>query len=336
MHTDPEVLALLALGEHVTDPADTDHLAGCEQCRTELEALSRIIQHGRGAPNGATLDTPSEAVWTAIQAELGFIPVASSWPSVPDSFPTPAPRGPEEPAVRADSSDPATPIPIGDSPHALHATSAAGPADSPAQKDTGARGTVEHGPASGSAGRSDALDRATDPATDRATDSAPDRAKPEGSSGGSARSNRGRRGLSLVLAAAIALVAGIGLGFGLDRLRQPTETVIDRATLQALPDWPGAGGTASVQIDGSGNRTLVVQMHTDQPISGDQQVWLANQSITAMQPMGFLTADGSGRWPIPPGLDLTRFPVVDVSDEPVDDPDPAHSGNSIVRGELQQ
>jgi len=39
MHTNPEVLALLALGEHPVDPADTEHLADCEQCRAELESL---------------------------------------------------------------------------------------------------------------------------------------------------------------------------------------------------------------------------------------------------------------------------------------------------------
>ena len=34
---------------------------------------------------------------------------------------------------------------------------------------------------------------------------------------------------------------------------------------------------------------------------------------------------------MPDGLEISQFPVVDVSDEPFDG-DPAHSGGSIVRG----
>ena len=47
------------------------------------------------------------------------------------------------------------------------------------------------------------------------------------------------------------------------------------------------------------------------------------------------TLDGtSGRFDLPAGLDLTQFSVVDVSEEQFDG-DPAHSGDSIVRGPLQ-
>jgi len=138
-----------------------------------------------------------------------------------------------------------------------------------------------------------------------------------------------------VLAAALALIAGIGIGVGMDRLRQPSETVIGQATLEALPAWPGANGTATVEVDSAGNRTLVVDLHTPQPAAGSQQVWLIDKTITAMQPMGFLNADGRGSWPIPPGTDLSKFPIVDVSDEPAGDTTVAHSGDSIVRGQLQ-
>jgi hypothetical protein len=52
-----------------------------------------------------------------------------------------------------------------------------------------------------------------------------------------------------------------------------------------------------------------------------------------MQPVGFINGD-RGFWAIPNGMDLRRFAVVDVSDEPVNDSNVAHSGNSIVRGQL--
>jgi hypothetical protein len=47
------------------------------------------------------------------------------------------------------------------------------------------------------------------------------------------------------------------------------------------------------------------------------------------------TLDGSsGRFDLPAGLDLDQFSVVDVSEEQFDG-DPAHSGDSIVRGPLE-
>ena len=52
-----------------------------------------------------------------------------------------------------------------------------------------------------------------------------------------------------------------------------------------------------------------------------------------MSPMGFLN-NGRGEFNIPDSFDLSRFPIVDVSVEPANDPDPTHSGNSVVRGTL--
>lgn len=182
MHTSPEVLALLALGEHPADPADSQHVALCEQCRAELDSLTGLIEQGRHVPDREALDEPSEAVWAAIQSELGFIPVTRSWPTVSEPF---------VPATRSSSGAPP--------PAAMVPT---------------------------------APDR---PGADR-----------------SERSPR-RRLLAIVLAAVLALIAGIIIGLGVDR-----------------------------------------------------------------------------------GTDLSRFPIVDVSGEPAGDTTVAHSGNSIVRGELQQ
>jgi hypothetical protein len=41
----------------------------------------------------------------------------------------------------------------------------------------------------------------------------------------------------------------------------------------------------------------------------------------------------SGRFDVPAGLDLSGYPIVDISDEPLDG-NPAHSSVSIVRGTL--
>src|SRR5215203_4619870 len=150
---------------------------------------------------------------------------------------------------------------------------------------------------------------------------------------GRRRGSRGRRVLSLTLAAAIALVVGFGLGFLVDRFVQPTQTVIERAQLQALPAWPGARGEAWVERDGTGDRFLEVRVDSSRPDPGYRQVWLIDRNVKAMASMGFLN-NGVGRFNIPDDLDLNQFPIVDVSAEPANDEDPTHSGDSIVRGQL--
>jgi anti-sigma-K factor RskA len=147
------------------------------------------------------------------------------------------------------------------------------------------------------------------------------------------RSSRGRRGLALLVAAAVALVLGVGLGLGLDRILGPRQTVLWTAELQALPAFPGSTGEASVVEDKDGNRTLVIELESPEPVDGSRQVWLIDTGVTKMRSLGYLTGV-SGRLPIPGDLDPHEFPVVDVSKEPPADTDVRHSGNSIVRGNL--
>jgi Anti-sigma-K factor rskA len=62
------------------------------------------------------------------------------------------------------------------------------------------------------------------------------------------------------------------------------------------------------------------------------EVWLIDPETGALQTLGL--TEGSGQLVVPDGIDPARFSVVDVSREPVDG-EPAHSGDSIVRGQLQ-
>jgi anti-sigma-K factor RskA len=148
-----------------------------------------------------------------------------------------------------------------------------------------------------------------------------------------ARSSRGRRSLAALVAAAVALVLGIGLGFGLDRFLTPGETVLWTAQLQALPDFAGSSGEAKVEADREGNRMLVVELDSPEPVDGARAVWLIDPDVKQMRMLGWLN-DNKGSWPVPPDLDPRRFPIVDVSEEPPGDPDTRHSGVSIVRGTL--
>ena len=68
-HTDPDDLAMVALGELTLDPAQAEHLQECSVCRDELAALERTVQTARRAPV-SELVTPAPRVWDAIASEI--------------------------------------------------------------------------------------------------------------------------------------------------------------------------------------------------------------------------------------------------------------------------
>jgi hypothetical protein len=87
-----------------------------------------------------------------------------------------------------------------------------------------------------------------------------------------------------------------------------------------------------VEENADGQRDVVVDLTGGDDGVGLREVWLLTADATGLVSVGLL--DGSsGRFSIPADLDLSQYPVVDVSAEP-DDGNPAHSGDSIVRGTL--
>jgi len=105
--------------------------------------------------------------------------------------------------------------------------------------------------------------------------------------------------------------------------------VVASAELEPLPGW-SAEGTAEVTEQG-GERVLVVDLETE-PDQGYREVWLISVDLERLVSLGVLTGS-EGRFDVPGDLDLADFAIVDVSAEPLDG-EPAHSGDSIVRGEL--
>ena len=87
MHTDPEQLALLALGEPFATDADTEHVAACRACAGELAELRWVVQLARGAA-ALTLVEPGPQVWAAVRRELDARPAEES-------------RAPQEPKAHA-------------------------------------------------------------------------------------------------------------------------------------------------------------------------------------------------------------------------------------------
>ncbi|WP_127125343.1 anti-sigma factor [Georgenia sp. SYP-B2076] len=139
-----------------------------------------------------------------------------------------------------------------------------------------------------------------------------------------------RRRTAWVAAASFAVgVAGTVAAQNLASPSPPPVQTLTRAELEPLPGWRQAG-TASVTEVG-GERVLAVKLPTDVE-GGYREVWLMDSGLKRLVSVGVL-AGSEGRFVLPAGLDLAQFPVVDVSDEPYDG-NPAHSGDSIVRGKL--
>ncbi len=114
----------------------------------------------------------------------------------------------------------------------------------------------------------------------------------------------------------------------------PGEREVAAVPLNALPGWSGSSGRAVVEEDREGNRTLVVAIESPQPADGPREVWMTTSSAEPMIAMGYLEEDGQGRFPIRPSVDLKKFQLIDISQEPADDKDFRHSGKSILRGKL--
>ena len=69
------------------------------------------------------------------------------------------------------------------------------------------------------------------------------------------------------------------------------------------------------------------------PIDGYYEVWLLKPDASGMVSVGILDSADQGLYPLPAGIPLEEFPVVDVSIEEFDG-NAAHSAVSVVRGSL--
>jgi anti-sigma-K factor RskA len=137
----------------------------------------------------------------------------------------------------------------------------------------------------------------------------------------------------VAVAAVVGLFAGVGIGVALGGIGARTDatTVLASAELDAFPGWD-AVGTATVEEDSAGERTVVVDLAAQVPEGEVREVWLIRSDASGLVSLGLMDGD-SARLAVPADIDLDEYPLVDVSAEPIDG-DPAHSGDSIVRGEL--
>jgi Anti-sigma-K factor rskA len=141
-----------------------------------------------------------------------------------------------------------------------------------------------------------------------------------------------RRPRPRLLLAVAAAVVGVVVGGGAVALLQRTDqgTQIAAAPLDPLQGHRASGRAEVVERDG--RRLLEVQLRAPGLNGAYYEVWLAERSLAQMVPLG-IAQPGTVTFELPTGLDLGRYPVVDVSIEPLDG-DPAHSADSLARGEL--
>lgn len=142
-----------------------------------------------------------------------------------------------------------------------------------------------------------------------------------------------RRMSSIVLSAAAAVVLVLGVvalvvSGGDDG--PPAGELIATGTLEPLADG-FEGGVELVDVDGRLGLDLEVGELPD-TADGYYELWLIKDLETGeMQSLGPI--DGSGRVPLPRGLDPAQYATVDISVEPLDGV-PTHSGQSVLRGQL--
>jgi hypothetical protein len=141
---------------------------------------------------------------------------------------------------------------------------------------------------------------------------------------------RSRRTIFLVAASIVGLLLGVGGTLAWQAADNGGADVLASASLAPLPDKIG-NGRAEV-VDTSSGRELDLTIDTASPPDAFLQVWLLSPDATKMVPVGVI-AGSSGHWPLPAGVTLADYPVVDVSIEPYDG-NPLHSTNSVVRGTL--
>ena len=144
---------------------------------------------------------------------------------------------------------------------------------------------------------------------------------------------RSRRRPLLLVAASVVIGAVVGAG-AVAVLRNGDDDVEAVETV-ALDPLAGneASGRAEVVVRKDGSRALEVQLTAPALADGYYEVWLIEPSITDMVPLG-IARSGTQTFELPADLDLSEFPLVDVSQEPLDG-DPLHSGVSVARGQLE-
>ncbi|WP_152188462.1 anti-sigma factor [Georgenia satyanarayanai] len=160
---------------------------------------------------------------------------------------------------------------------------------------------------------------------------APARRRPAGSTRPAGRRERPRGRLARAAWLAAGVAAGVVGTLVVTNLPgdQAEPAPVAQARLDPLPGWEETGSASLEEADG---RLLLRVEVSGEETDGFREVWLLDEDVQQLVSVGLL-AGTEGVFDLPAGLDLDELVLVDVSREPFDG-DPAHSGDSIVRGRL--
>lgn len=141
---------------------------------------------------------------------------------------------------------------------------------------------------------------------------------------------RGARAGWFALAAAVGVLIGsLGTIVALDQ--QTPAPTIAQAELEPLPGQQ-VRGVAQVRETPDGPVLLVDVPDLPEP-DGYYEVWMLSPEADSMVSVGVLGSGQVNEFPLPAGMDMQAFPVVDISVEQFDG-DVTHSTDSVVRGTL--
>jgi anti-sigma-K factor RskA len=136
------------------------------------------------------------------------------------------------------------------------------------------------------------------------------------------------RPLLAVAASVVVIAAAAAVGIG--RAGDSSELPMAVAELEALAEVRPAHVRMLRSAEG-----IVLELDMAlPPTDGYYELWLIDDAVTGMVSLGPVPPDGS-RVLLPDGLDVSGFPIIDVSAEHFDG-DPTHSGDSVLRGRLDQ
>jgi hypothetical protein len=136
----------------------------------------------------------------------------------------------------------------------------------------------------------------------------------------------------LAAAAAVGVIVGaIGATLWTQGVTSPS-TVVAQTALEPL-DGYSSTGVARVESTSTGD-VVSVNVRNLPPTEGYYEVWLLTEDGSAMVSLGAVGSGETSTLPLPPGIALERFRIVDISAEEFDG-DPTHSTISIARGDLQ-
>ena len=140
------------------------------------------------------------------------------------------------------------------------------------------------------------------------------------------------RGMFALAASVGVLVGGLGTYIAVSTDSSDSRaTIVAQASLDPLRDVTEPAQASVQQING--DQVLNVQASGLPATDGFYEVWLLAPDAVNMISVGMLDTSEGGQFPLPAGIDLAAFPIVDISLEHFDGV-ATHSADSILRGKL--